>query len=296
MTDLESPSGPSTTVAADTPEPTTVAPAAAAPEAAEPEAQEHAYTDQRGQSVVPVGVFLEAKRTAKAAEAKAKEAGERAEKLEEWAKQWSPYLTALSNQPELLQAALKGTKPSSAATDQPAGDPEAEQLAREMDLYTAQGTPDTARAQRMLALMDARVQKRVQAEVAPVKLSAEEARASTMRQRAYDYVERSGYADRRALDQVLTMIPANLQADESVMNLALIIARGLGPQGQGAPAPFAAPATRPPSISEPLMTEAPGRRTTLPTLSDVEARVARDRGISVDKWRKLADTSNPVLE
>lgn len=293
--DLEAPAT-STTVTPDTPAPTTVSPAVTTPEpTVEPEVAEHVYTDQRGQQAVPLATFLEAKKAAKAAADEAKAVREEAAQLKGWAQQWSPYLSALAQRPDLLQQALGQTAPSQAATVQPETDPEAEQLARELDLYTPAGVPDVARAQRMLKVMDGRVDKRVAREVEPVRLASEEAKAAALRQQAFDYASRTGYAPTQALQQVLALIPPALQADQNVMNLALVLARGLGTTT--APTLVTAPST--PSLSplsEPLMTEAPGRRQGPPPLSEMEQRVATNRGIAPERWRKLTDTTNPVLE
>lgn len=292
MTDLETP-GPATTVAADVPPTTVATPAVTTPDPDEQAAAEHAYMDQTGKQVVPLATFLESKKQLKATEVRAKETEAKAQQLEAWAQQWQPYLSALANRPDLLQQALGQTAPSREATAQPQDDPEAEHLARELDLYTPQGQPDTARAARMLKVMDARVERRVQREVEPVKLASEEAKATALRQQAFDYVQRTGYAPPQALQQVLAMIPPALQGDANVMNLALVLARGIG---SGGTTPLTAPASGPMGpLTEPLVTEAPGRRAGPAPLSEMEQRVVANRGIAPDRWRKLTDSS-PILE
>lgn len=291
--DLEAPVA-ATTTPADDVKPTTPQTGVNSPVPTDTEVEEKAYQDERGRQVVPMAAFLEQRNEAKGAKAKLAEVEEKAAKLEAWAQQWSPYLTALAARPDLLQQALGQTAPSAATTTQPETDPEAEAFAREFDLFTPAGTLDVARAQRALKAVDARVERRVAREVEPVRLATEEAKAATLRQQAYAYAQQSGYAPRQALDQVLSMIPANLQADPSVMNLALVLARGIG---TGGTLPLTAPAAGPLTpISEPLVTEAPGRRAGVPTLSDLERKVAQARGISADRWRSLTDTNNPVLE
>lgn len=301
--DLETPA-PDTVVSAESPATTTAAVAAQPtpePPAPEPDVAEHVYTDQRGQQAVPLATFLEVKKQLRESQSQVKQATERASTVEQWAQQWQPYLSAFHQRPEVLQRALAEamgqTRPSAETTAQPTSDPEAEALAREMDLYTPQGLPDTARAQRMLAVMDARVSKRVAQEVAPVRLSAATAAAESKRAQVYAEAAQAG-VPREYVDQVLQALPVELQGDAGVMQIASLIATGFAArQGRLPRAVTGQPATGPTApIYEPLVTESPGRRGGPAPLSDAEARIVSSRQLSAEQWRKLSDTTNPVLE
>jgi len=297
MTDLESQQIPAEPVT-----PTTASPAVAGPPepAPEPEVADQTYKDQRGQDVIPLKTFISQRDELKAIKAQlAQEKAQREQVQQAWT-QWEPYARALAARPDVV-AQLTQTAPSRTAPEAPAADPEAEALARELDLYTTTGQPDVARAQRMLRnVIDRRVQEQVQAAVEPLQAQGAETRAAMLRSQALDYVRRTGYAPEAALTQVLGIIPAHLQADQSVMNLAMVIARGLGSGGAPPPVDLPGPAPAPsgpaPAYGPPVVSETAGRRSGPPPLSELERRVAQNRGISADKWRTLTDTSRAELE
>lgn len=272
-----------TTVTAEPPATET----AGSPPKAEAPVEEQAHVDQRGQQVVPLAKLLQTRDEAKATKAELEALKAEAQQYKTFAEQWGPYAQIIAQRPELLQQ-LTGQPPAK-GEPAPQYDPEAEAIAREFDLYTPQGQPDLARAQRFLERMDKRLEARVGQAIRPVQETALHTRAQALRTEARNYLSRTGYAKPENFEKVVNLLPPDLQANEEVMRLAMVIARGLG----DAPAN---PEQVARAMSDPMVTEAAGRRGGAPSLSDIETRVAASRGLSPEAWRKLSDTSRTELE
>lgn len=276
-----------TTIPAEPPAVETVG----SPPKAEPPIEEQAHVDQRGQQVVPLAKLLQIKDEAKATKAELETLRQEADQYKQFAQQFGPYAQLLQQRPELVQMLTGQGQPPKAEAPQPQYDPEAEAIAREFDLYTPQGQPDLARAQRFLERIDKRFDGRVSQAIRPVQETALQTRATALRSEAANYLTRTGYAKPQTFDKVASMLPPELQANEEVMRLVMVIARGL----DGSPPPTGERVERG-GYEAPLTTEAAGRRGGPPALSEMEQRIAAQRGVSPEQWRKLSDTSRTELE
>ena len=88
---------------------------------------------------------------------------ERADQLEQYVQQKQPYITVLEQNPDLFK------RPSAppAEPPKPGADPDALEAAQLMDFYKPDGSPDTDRGAKWLALQDKRAGKLTQQAVQP---------------------------------------------------------------------------------------------------------------------------------
>ena len=139
---------------------------AAAPEPAAPtpeEIDDPTKVDLR--DIPKVSGLLAALKSERESNKALKARAEQAAQLEAEVADLRPYAKFLKDNPQLLQPRQPEPAP---VADQPSIDPEAEELARLLDLYTPEGQPDIKRASKFLTVADKRADKRVQQAVAPV--------------------------------------------------------------------------------------------------------------------------------
>lgn len=203
-----------------------------------------------------------------------------------------PYIDAIRQHPELIEAAQKGTHASTATTAQPANDPEARELAEDMGWYDANGQLDVARGQRWLTKLDARQKRLAEAEVAPLRRQTVEQAANGMKARLYAMQDHQGapVASKESLDEILSWLPAELIADGKVAFVAAMAAAGMDKYAGRTPTrPFT---PQQPQYGAPIRTEAPGRRTTQasdPELMRLASRVGlTEKDLTVQGTRTRA--------
>lgn len=264
--DLEA-DAPPEPVAAPAPE----VPAAAAP-AAEPTGE---VVDAAGTHYVPVAAIQDERGKRQAAEA-------RAAQLEQQAAQNEPILALLRNNPGLLQR----PEPVTPAAPLPTDDPDALEAARLMDFYTADGKPDAERGARYLALQDRRATTAAQRAVQPLTQQTQQERANLNFQKALALKDPSGQPIN---PQTLTAVWQQVQRDANGVNIladpqaaAFVAAAALGIQTLTGPAAVVPP-SRPPVVTE-AAGSASGRRV---SVTELETRVAAERGRNVDQWATL---------
>lgn len=190
-----------------------------------------------------------------------------------------PHLEHLQKNPHLLKA---GESPEIQAIS----DQEAEQFARDYELYTATGL-DLAKAKRMIVKNNARVEslatQAAQKVIQPLQQST--AHNQSMAFLAWAKNQRGAdgalLADPEILDQVWREVPPELTADPRVAQERLRVAIGETLlQGKKPTAPMS---------REPLLTEAPGGfRERAYEMSPMERTLSQNHGISESEWTTTA--------
>jgi hypothetical protein len=235
-----------------------------------------------GQRMAPIGAVIEERRARQEAAREAERLRTENESLRRKAENYDvvePYLPLLATHPKVTG------KPAAPPTP-PAQDPELIAAAEALGFYNDDGTPDTSRAAKAKGFFSGLVKNTVKEEVAPLAQTTARTAASSLRERAYQVVDKQGrpFAAKENIDAVLNELPPEYQADPQVMQLALMIARGMG--------------TETPAAGEPLYTEGAGgaRPGGGASLSSLERAAARARGLSEQDWVKQRDTKNDSWE
>lgn len=263
--------------ATDTPD--TPAPAAAAaPEtpapAAPPEEERPAEVEAvevGGQKYVPVGAIKAEREKRQTAEREV----QRLAALEAQLNELRPYAEFVKNNPQLLQ-------PREPAPAQPRAEPEADQslvaLATALDLYTTDAKPDLKRAQTIKGLIDATAQQHAAAAVQPIRNYTAEQQSAINFQRALQVQDADGHKPTEAsLRAVWGSMPAADTADPRVAGILAMTALGMDRLTRKSP-PQAPPLP-------PVVTEASGGHPQArPLLSDLEAKAAKERGLTQKAW------------
>ena len=259
----------------DQPAPPSAAPSAApptpdTPPVAPPPDEEHPESvDVAGKKFVPVAVLIGERKQRQAFQEKAA----RVDELEQFAREAKPYVEFLKANPDLLKP--KESAPPASAT--PPADPQAELLAKTLDLYTADGKPDISRANTMRTLIAQTAQQIAQQTVAPYQERSAQEQSARNFHVALSVKDASGRSPSpQALAQIWRTIPAAQTADPNVASILALTALGLDSVNSKAP----------PSAPEhaPIVTEGIAGTHRRPSLSALEKTIAANRGISEEKW------------
>ena len=246
----------------------------AAPEApADDRAAEVEAVEVGGQKYVPAGVLKAMRDETRAL----KERAAQADQLEAQWREAQPYVEFLRNNRELLiQRQQPEPTPAPAA---PQADPDALEAARLMDFYKPDGTPDTEKGARWLALQDKRGERIADARVRPLLQQTAQDQASINFQRALQIKDANGETPSlESLQAVWQAMPADLVADQRVAGV--LAATALGLDRMRTPRKATVPIPSPALVTE----NSGGNPRTRPVLSPLEERIASERGISATKW------------
>jgi hypothetical protein len=276
-----------------TPEAEPVAPAPTPDDDAAIEQQltEHALDLPEGEKLVPLSAVTSVREKLKAAREKAS----RADTLEaEMARlraemdESRPYvdaakalLAAQQMRPDPQQAPPTGESPEVVA--------ELTDLAKDLDLYRVDGTPDLEKAKRIYERNAAIAARAAQAVVAPMQQQTVSQQSSVMLQRAMLAKAPNGETpDPDILKNIWSRLDPRLTATEAGAQQAWLAAMGQTIMaGKTKPTPKAETAPLP----APLVTERAGGRDTpmAPPLSDAERRIIKDLGLTEKQYLE-ADT------
>lgn len=261
--------GPEIPPVEEAPVPVAEVPAEEANEPAEVEAVEVA-----GKKYVPISAVISERKQRQALQEKAN----RTDQLEAYVNESRPYVDFLKANPDLL-------KPRQVAPAAPTADPidpEAEEMAKLLDLYTPEGQPDLKRASKFLKVVDVKSERRVAAGMAPIHERKFQEQSARNFQMAAQYKDPSGRSpDPKALEQIWRTVTAEQSADPHVASILTATALGLGyatakPQAQAPPPP--------------LVTEGGGGGPRRAALSEIESKIAKDRGVSHATWAEDTKT------
>lgn len=198
---------------------------------------------------------------------------ERAAQLEQELNQTRPYVDFLKNNQNLMQ------RPAPAAEPAPQ-DPMAATIAAKMDLYTPEGKPDVARGAELAQMLRGMAQQVAQQTIAPMQEHSAQQRSAHNFQVALQTQDAAGrMPSPQALAAVWRTVPANQSADPNVAAVLALTALGLDSVSTK-PAPQA-------PAQSPVVTESQGGARPRAALSQLEASVAKDRGVSDAKWQDL---------
>lgn len=254
-----------------TPEPVAVAPAVpeheTPPVTEDPDTASVDAVEVGGVKYVPLGAVKGERDRRQQAETKVQE-------QDRWINENKPYVDFIRNNPQLLQ------RPAAPEPVTPSVDPKLEQIARTLDLYTAEGKPDLERAKTFKALVSSEAHDIAQQAIQPYAQQTAQERSSRNFQAALGMKDAQGRSpSEKALRQVWGIMPVDQTADPNVAGILALTAMGMDAiNTKPAPAPPAGP---------PVVTEsAGGHPRTRPGLSPLEQRIAKDKGIKESDWAK----------
>jgi hypothetical protein len=225
-------------------------------------------------------------KSAKAENATLTEKASRADRLEQQLREAAPYIEAARAMLEAKQ------QPPAAPEPVVEDDSEALAMAQALDLYTPDGKPDVNKAKTILTVVDKRAESKANASAAPLVQRTLSTDANNMLARAKATVlpgTQDG-ADADILDSLWQRVAsqpgglaqlANPESAKVLWNQAFTLT-----QVRRAQQPKK---TTPAPMGEPLFTEkAGGRDTPGITLDDGDRRVAKDMGMTVAEYTKMA--------
>lgn len=273
------------------------------PPAEAPPAQEPTPADEPEGAIEVQGGKYVPLQALKATREELRTAKERAAKLDELSESvrgWAPYVNFLQAHPEIMTGqrattAPQGTvaEPATSTTGTPAKptlDPLAERLAQRLDLYTADGKPDTTRGQELLTIINEVADERSRRAVEPLNKQQHYDRSVANYNHVLNTVKTpDGHtADAGALAEVWRSMPVEYTSDPRVARvLALAVIGDATVAGKYKP-------PVPPPPNPPLETEAVGGRVPANvTLTPLEQQVARSRGMNNETWAKRTEGFKP---
>lgn len=227
----------------------------------------------------------------KAELATAKEGSAKADRLEQQMATLQQQIAQMQPYVQAYQAAVQ--QPRQVVEED---DTEAVELARTLDLYKADGTPDVDKAKKTLALMDKRAKQHAEQSVAPIHQMTIQQRSHYNLQRALATTLPDGSKpDPDVLKTLWGRVNVQVTADEDSAKHLVIqalgmtaMSGGLKPKAdaqRGADGKFAKV-----DLPDPLHTERAGGRDTAPAmaLSDAEKRAAKDLGLTEKEYLESA--------
>lgn len=252
------------------------APAEPANEPAEVEAVEVG-----GSKYVPLKAVLAARQKEKDATRQAQEATTRAQQLEQQYAQIAPYAEILRQNPDLLRPrTAEAPRTPAAETD----DPDLVQLATDLDLYDpTTGKPDTKKAARLTQVFEKRADVRAQQAVEPLQQRALQAQVQQNYATALNVKLPDGrQVDKAVLDDLWVQAarePGGLATLADPKSVAALTLMAMGATAFRTPQAVAPP-SQPALVSEP----SGGVPRARPYLSRLEENIAKDKGVSAQKW------------
>lgn len=225
------------------------------------------------QRMVPVSELVAQRRANRENKQKIAELSQqvqRAAAIEQQLEQLRPTLDIIRANPRILEAVKAGTHATPGHVDQPDDDQEAKDLAEDNGYYTTTGELDVARARRVLDRIEARVAKRMEAQIAPLRAQTHSQAAQAMRQKVSTLRTKDGapMASTESINEIFGMVPEELQGDPRTAFVMTLAAAGMDLySGRKPQAPV-----RQPEYGEPIYTEpAGGRRGPAPVSAELAA-------------------------
>ena len=190
------------------------------PPPAADEAEVETIVNPNGEKLVPLGALAGAREKARA-EKEAREAleaelaplREKAALADRIKTEWDaakPYIESVRN----------GTYQPPKPVETPAGpltEQDAIEYAKDLDLYKADGTPDTARAQRLAARQEALADRKAQQYIAPLQQQSAQQQSAAHFEHVASWKDTTGaVVDRAILQDIWSKMPAELTAQPNV--------------------------------------------------------------------------------
>lgn len=191
-----------------------------------------------------------------------------------------PIIEAVRRRPDLVKMAYEPA-PEPAKPAGPLSDSEAEDFAKDLDLYTPEGKPDLARAQRLATRQQALADRAAQTRMAPYEQQTAARQSQDMRQQIVSMKDAQGRTvDQRALDEIWNAVPPELAARPEVASVLYYAAKGYAEhhaKGRAEPAPA-------PVVSESLGSA----RGDGPSLTAIDERFMKAADIKASDFQKTA--------
>ena len=242
------------------------------------EPPEAGAVDVAGEVMVPLAALKEERGKRQALETKA----QRADQLEQYVAANEPMLTLIKQYPDLLRRPADPVP----AHQPPAEDPEALEAAKLLDFYTPEGKPDVAKGAAHLALVNRQAQRIADAAVNPMRQQSLQERANANFQLALGIKDASGNPINphalRAVWQQVQNSPNGVAILADRDAAAFVASAAHGAVSLTTPAGVVTP-LRPPVVTE-ASGGGPQRRA---PISELETRVAAERGRDAEHWSKL---------
>lgn len=228
-----------------------------------------------GQKMVPLSALIEERRKGQGLKAKA----DQFDQVSGYVHQVRPYIDFLQANPDLMTRASE-TRPTPAAVEQPV-DEGALELARTLDLYTANGEPDVKRAQSVRRMISSEAKQQAEAAVAPLHEGSAKSGASFMLSRAQATMADDGTApDPVILAELFAKTDPKLAGTEQGAAGLWAMAYGLSKsQGKIQTRGAARPAAQPQQTAVLHTDPAGGRDTRRQPISQLEQNIAKLRGL-----------------
>lgn len=244
--------------------------AAAPPE----EATDPGVVEVAGQKLVPLSAMISERKQRQALAEKAA----RTDQLEAYVNESRPYVEFLKANPDLLKP-RQAAPPPPTSFGAPPPDPQVESLARTLDLYTPEGQPDLVRATTIRTMMTQTAEQIARQTIAPIHEQTHQDQSARNFQIALTYKDPQGRSpSKESLTAIWRTMEARQTADPNVASIMTLTALGLDYANHK---PGIAPPAQPP-----IVTEGAGGGARRPALSQLEASIARDRGVSEAKWQE----------
>jgi hypothetical protein len=229
-------------------------------------------------------------RTLKADLHAAKEGSAKAERLEQQIAAMQAQIQQLTPYVQAYQAAVQQQQPVEE------DDSEAVDLARTLDLYKPDGTPDVDKAKKTLALMDKRAKSHAEAQVAPIQQRNTAQASQYNLQRALNTQIGGVKPDAAILKGLWQRLDPALTADEQQAKHLVIQAIGMTVMQNEGKTPTTRTATgqftktEDKEIPPPLHTEKAGGKDTPgdTPMSEMEKRMAKEMGLSDKEYLERA--------
>lgn len=217
-----------------------------------------------------------------------KELKGRAAQVDQLQTQLAQMQGALATFQQLQQRAPAGPAPAPAPTT---ADPELVELAKSLDYYRQDGTPDTDRAAKHDAIIQRRAQRIAQQALAPLAEMQHRDLSARNFQQAIQTPLAGGLKPKpETLSWIWQNLPAELTANPNVAQVLNVLALGLDTAGgQQTLPPAPAPVGQPPIVTE-AVGAAPRRA---PALTATERMVIQNRGVSEEKYQQHVKDFRP---
>lgn len=193
----------------ETPPPVVAQTPPANPEDADPDGT---VVNPGGEKLVPLSALAAARQAARDAKAEVATLKPKAERVDQIVSEWQ------AAQPILERAKQLAQQPPPPAPKGPLSDQEAMDYAKDLDLYKADGTPDTDRAQRLASRQQAIAEKQAQQYVQPlIQHTAQgQSRANFEQAANFKQPQTNIQVDREILTQVWNSVPPEMSAQPNV--------------------------------------------------------------------------------
>lgn len=264
-----------------------------------------AVTDASGRKLVPIEALHQTRQELKAAKQLVaqveglKEAAAKGQELEGFIDNIRPLLARLRARPDIVAAVMgpqQGPPPGPQSPYQQPQDPgeailpkhDAEDLARTLELYTPEGSPDIARARKLALVMRRTGGEEALRATAPLTQNMAQGQSGTLRQQYASIKDKHGRTvNQQVLQQMWNIVPAELVAqDPNVAGVLYYAAKGYAAHHG---LEDAMPAPRAPLVSEP----SGGRAPVTTTLTDLDRAMQRAMQVSEKQYTEASGRYKP---